>query len=158
DDAELLFTNIGGKLNRVTFNGDMDLVTFVLAKATLINGLTLNGTAHLGGDDARFSSSLSFQDTQTLGGAATIVFGASSSNGLSITGAASSMLTIAPGVVIRGQKGTIGSSGFALDNQGLIVADVSGGILNLQGTWTNHGTFGASNGATLTLKDTGTWS
>src|SRR5262249_35706328 len=47
DGAELTFTNSGGTLNGVTFNNDLDLTNN--ARATVSNGLTLNGsTINLG--------------------------------------------------------------------------------------------------------------
>jgi hypothetical protein len=117
---------------------------------TTTDGLTLDhSTLTLGADDGSTPGTLTFQGTQTLGGTGTVVFGGSSANSLAITGAAGSTLTIAPNLTLRGANGTIGSAGFAFDNQGTIAADVLGGTLNLQGTWTNDGTVQAANRGTL---------
>ena len=122
----------------------------------VVNGMTLNGTININN-----SSLLNFEGDQTLGGSGSIVFGGSGgSNRIGIDGG-SKTLTVASGITIRGQNGTIGpgqlvnGSGNALVNNGTISADVAGGVITLAGIFagiTNNGTISAQNGGTIALQ------
>jgi hypothetical protein len=123
----------------------------------LNGGLTLNGTANINGGGV-----LGFQETQTLGGSATILFGASSFNRLAIDSSASATLTFGPDVFVHGQNGAIGAPVFIggstkLINYGTIAADVSGGTISLNPSSSaadsveNSGTMEATNGGTLAI-------
>src|SRR6185437_10816999 len=46
--AELILTNSGGTLNGLTADGDLDLTQDFNVNVTILNGLTLNGTATFG--------------------------------------------------------------------------------------------------------------
>src|SRR5438445_4390069 len=65
-------TTAGGTLDAVTVNGDLDL-TGNNVSVTVVNGLTLNGTATIGATGGVWSR-MEFSGTQTLGGAGTVVF------------------------------------------------------------------------------------
>jgi hypothetical protein len=149
--AALAFYSNNGTLNGVILNIDLDLTLDTrTARATLINGVTLNGTAKLGNDSGSTSGTLIFQDTQTLNGTGTVLFGASSSNGLSVTGAAGATVDVGPNVTVRGNSGTIGSSGYNIANEGTVSADVAGGTVQIQGGWTNrHLVQAAGDGSTI---------
>jgi hypothetical protein len=130
--AGLNFTSSGGTLDNVTANGDLDLATNSYTSVTVVNGLTLNGTAWLGNATGTSYGYLYFQGTQTLGGTGEVVFGKSSSNFLSTydtTFEDSDTLTIDPGITVRGSSGRLGDSynGATIVNQGTILADDSGG-------------------------------
>jgi hypothetical protein len=144
-------TSSGGRLDRVTLNGDLDMTTSSSISLTITNGLTLNGTASLGNFIGTTSGFLSFSGDQVLGGGGAIVFGGSDSNTLSI---GSGTLTIGPKVTVQGGHGNL--SGTFL-NQGMIGAG-AGGALSLNGTgWSNAGSLAALNGGTLSLGGTN-WS
>jgi hypothetical protein len=139
-------TSSGGRLDRVTLNGDLDMTTSSSISLTITNGLTLNGTASLGNASGTTSGFLSFSGDQVLGGAGAVVFGGSDSNTLSVAGGTT--LTIGANVTVQGGHGSL--SGTFL-NQGMIVAD-AGGALSLNGTgWSNAGTLAAPNGGRLNL-------
>src|SRR6185295_9826171 len=113
-------------------------------------GLTLaGGTVNIGGGGTNFGS-LRFAGTQHLGGTGTVVFGNSPYavyNTLQVA-TAGTALTIGPGVVVRGQTGSVGynpswggPSNVAVINQGTIQADVASGTIAVNGTgWSNAGT------------------
>jgi hypothetical protein len=143
------FSNNGTLSEGVILNIDLDLTLQAGARATVMGGATLNGTAKLGNADGTTSGKITFQGKQTLDGTGTIVFGGSSNNLVSISGDAGSQLTIAQNITVRGQTGAIGSDGFSLDSKGTIAADVASGTLTIQGTWTNEGTIRAQNGGTV---------
>lgn len=120
-----------------------------------VSDLTFDsGTLRLGNDSGTTWGVLTFQGTQTLDGDGTVIFGGSNNNAITIAGDPGSTLTIAPGVIVRGNNGSIGSDGYDLMNQGLVTADVDAGTLTAQGSWTNTGTVAAQNGGTLKFRDT----
>src|SRR5262249_25147155 len=124
-------TNSGGELTGVVLNGDLDLASESAHLDIGSGGLTLNGTAHLSNASRTTSGLLRFDGTQTLGGSGTIVFGAATSNNLTV---GSGTLTLPQGFLIHGQSGDINGS---FVNQGTIDADSSGGTFILSGSWSS---------------------
>jgi hypothetical protein len=160
--------------NATTVGGPVQVAgTLIVANTLLVTGpLTLQGgTVNVGTGSGSTSTAgqVMFQGTLTLEGSGTVVFGSNRANIINVTGA-SDTLTIPPNVTVRGENGSIGTPGCTtrFTNQGTIAADVSFGTIDLQGTWSNSGTFLARNGGTLyvhcpptnfgsgTLRD-GTW-
>lgn len=137
-------------LNGVTVNGVLGLTGG--GRERISGGLTLNGTANIGGNGI-----LSFFDNQTLGGNGTVNFAsADGSNRLTIEG--NSTLTIGANMLIHGNTGLIGQAAFVggtgnLINNGTIRADVNGGTLtiNPSGSITNNGLIAVSNGGQIAL-------
>ena len=118
-------------LSGVTLNGNLDMAS-AAATERVMNNLALNGVININS-----GSLLNFEGDQTLSGTGSIVFGAASSNKVGVDGG-NKTLTVASGVTIRGENGTIGlgqlvnGSGNTLINQGLISSD-SGGTVSLAG-------------------------
>lgn len=139
-------------LNGVTLGGTLDLATSQ-GYERITNGLTLNN----GNINVNNSSILTLENTAGLSGTGTIALGATStSNLLNLEGTGTS--TIGAGILIHGEKGTIGGQSFVggihdLVNNGTISADVSGGAIYLTptGGTTNNATLSAQNGGTLVL-------
>jgi len=90
----IVLTTGGGTLNGVTVDTNVD-GTASEAFAEVINGLTLNGTAELGGPGAVLSR-LEFDGTQTLAGTGIVLFGSVFANG-PVT--AYTQLPIEPGLI-----------------------------------------------------------
>ena len=141
-------------LSAVTLNGSLDMAT-ATSTERVVNSLVLNGTINVNN-----ASLLNFEGDQTLSGNGSIVFGAGGSNRVGVDGGGKT-LTVASGITIRGENGTIGlgqlvnGSGNTLVNNGAISADVSGGVITLAGLTagiTNNGTISALNGGTLQLQ------
>ena len=70
----LTCTSSGGTLSGVTLDGNLD-VTASNAAVGITNGLTLNGTATIGGNGGNGFNFLEFAGSQTLSGSGTVVFG-----------------------------------------------------------------------------------
>jgi hypothetical protein len=148
-------TNSGNNyLSGVTLNGSLDMAS-ATALERVVGNLVLNGTINVNN-----SSRLNFEGDQSLSGNGSIVFGSAGSNIVGVDGG-NKTLTVASGITIRGENGTIGlgqlvnGSGNALVNNGNISADVAGGTITLQGLGagiTNNGTISALNGGTLQLQ------
>ena len=98
--------------------------------ATVLNGLTLNGTAVIM-DTGGVGSGLFFSGSQELAGTGTIHFASNVNNQVR---ALSDTLTIGPGITIRGQRGTVGHQQHALVNKGVILSDETGTIV-VTGSW-----------------------
>jgi hypothetical protein len=165
-------TNSGGKflvssssnnvLGGLTVNGNLDLTQVGIER--IFGGLTLDGTISI-----NIGGTLSFQDTQTLTGNATIVFGASGGipgvNRLSVDNGSggTTTLTLDTHVLIDGGVGAITTSAFAgngaekLVNNGAIQSDVASGSLAVQvnsgaaDAISNSGTLAALGGGTLSI-------
>ena len=145
-----------GTLDGVTVDGAVTVTTdsYLYVK----DGLTLNATLTLG-DSNGYYGLVDFEGTQTLDGTGTVVFsGPSSGNSL---GLSSGTLTIGSGITVEGQSGYVGySPSFrgspALINQGTIEADVSGGTISLESTWSSSGILSVANGGTISLVGTST--
>ena len=150
------------KLDGVTLDVDVSVVGLYSQYSVLqvADGLTLNATVSLSGDDP----SLEFLTgaAQQLVGTGTVDFNSPDGNGsaqLVIDG--TTTLTIGSGVTLHGGYGEIGirnGSGTAtLINQGTIAADVSARYLIIQpDAFTNQGTVEAINGGTLYV-NAATW-
>jgi hypothetical protein len=157
----VIATSSGGTLNDVTLNGNLNL-TSIDAFLTITNGLTLNGTATLGGD-----AYLGFSGTQTLGGTGAVLFDSTSYpyyyNALVLT-ESNTTLTIGTGMTIEGGT-TVGvgysqiggfdsafgvgsNSGTQINDLGTIKATVNG-TLTLAGTFTGSQTLDSTNGAVV---------
>ncbi|MFM9025812.1 MAG: CARDB domain-containing protein, partial [Planctomycetaceae bacterium] len=131
----------GVTLDAITLAANLDIhsTSYGEGPATVRNGLTLDGAViSVGGRvPSRYSwqqfpySTLRFTGgSQTLGGSGAVVFGAGASNRIVLAGSgvANETFTIAPGVTIRGNAGTIAadpSNPITLVNQGTIMADAS---------------------------------
>ena len=107
--AQLVTTSSGGTLNGVTLNCNLGL-TASSAYVSVINGLTLDGTATIGGNSGNGSNWLEFAGSQTLSGTGSIVFGSAGYTGLLVT-QNSTTLTIGSGITVHG--GSSGSYGRA---------------------------------------------
>ena len=156
--ALLVGTTAGGTLAGVTLAGTLDLTTASNAYVAVTGGLTLaGGTVNVGGGTNY--GRLQFGGTQALGGTGTVAFAGTGPYNLLQVATAGTALTIGPGVVVRGQSGTVGynpawggPSNVAVVNQGTIQADVAGGTIAVNGTgWSNAGTMRTLNGGTLRL-------
>ena len=122
--AELVCTSSGGALDGVTTGSNLDLATNSKAHAYIVNGLTLNNTTvYLGNTSGTTSGAARFR-RQTLGGAGTVLFGASGGNYINTDG---STLTIGPLITVQGSSGGFNLDYGPLINQGTISADGSGG-------------------------------
>ncbi len=157
NDTSIIVSN--GILDGVTVNGILDVGNSIFgANLVATNGLTVNGTVLLGNLTNNSFGQIDFAGSQTLGGNGIVVFGLEPTfhNALysHIDGAS---MTIGPSMTIRGQNGMIGYSfnpilsprattNMFVVNQGTIIADVSGGIIEIRSQITNQGTLSWSAG------------
>src|SRR5207302_8279103 len=101
--------------------------------------------------------SLTFLGTQTLMGTGTVTFNGAVNDRSALVVGDGDTLTIAPGIIIHGKTGFIGSSsGGTFINQGTIAADGGGtitaqGVGNFSGGTLTGGTWQVSGGSTLRL-------
>ncbi len=133
----------GGTFSGVTLASDL-IIPSGTGLVILDNGLTLAGGAKI-----IVNGSLSVtRGTQTIGGQGEIVLAANNSS----FGLSQVVLTLGPGIKVRGQGGIAGQDFHVLINQGTIQADVPGQTLtiNLQG-FSSPGTLRAASGATLVV-------
>jgi hypothetical protein len=148
-------------LNGVTLTAP-SLVVSSGSTLNVQNGLTLDTAP--GGDPSGPKISLSagtfgtasvtFTGTQTLAGTGSLIFdGDGPSNGVIRPSGAGSTLTLGRGVTVQTgtRGGTVGAAGLATINQGLISARTPSRTITLAGTFTNHGTIEARNGAAVVL-------
>jgi hypothetical protein len=157
--ARVVVTGYGSTFDGLTLNSDVDMTTSN-ANATVLDGLTLNGTLLLGDRAGQTTSTLNFSGDQTLDGTGTIHFGQTNSpNRLNLLSVPyGNTLTIGSGITISQGNGAIGSaynyyySQGSVVNQGVIDADGGGSsiVLNLN-SFSNEGTIEASNGGSLTV-------
>jgi len=117
---------------------------------TARNGLTLaNGIVSLTSPGPA-ASTLAFEGTQTLAGTGEVVFGAGVVSKVTTTGS----FTIAPGILVHGAAGTIGSNTQPFINQGRISADTIGQTVAVLGSAvTNQGVLEAKNVGRLTVSN-----
>ena len=106
--------------------------------ANVTGGLTLDGTANLGGTGGGTYTDLYFQGNQTLSGMGTVDFGASAGNGIFAEGDNGSnptTLTIGTGIAITGGSGTISGyySNDAVVLDGTVAATTPGEIVTVNG-------------------------
>lgn len=159
--SKLVASPGGGTLDGVTLNADLDVTKGNTVFATIVHGLTLNGTATVGA-----FGFLNFDGTQTLGGTGSVLFTEGPASGLiqSNTADPAPILTIGSTMTIHGGAtqssgasigdsdylGTVGSG--TIVNNGKISADVAGATLFLnRSAIVNHGTIEAKNGGHLNL-------
>ena len=163
--AQLVATSSGGTLNGVTLDTNLNL-TAPNAYVVVTNGLTLNGTATIGGNGGNGFNFLEFAGSQTLSGSGTVVFGSAGYTGLVVT-QSNTTLTIGAGITVHGgtsgsdggrlgyeEWSSIGGSNTTIVNQGTIDADTAGTSLTIYPagsgeTFTNQGTIEAGNGGVL---------
>lgn len=149
DGAVLALTDQGGNLNGITARGDLDGTKAANANAHVITGLTLdNSTIFLGNATGTKYGGLYFDDTTTLGGTGTVVFGKSSSNFMSTYNSdfldpENGTFTIGSDIVVRGSSGFFSDAFFTgqIVNQGTILADDSGGTSSFD--YDDHYDFGS---------------
>jgi hypothetical protein len=152
--AQLVFGS--GTLDGVTVNGDLDIGRQDNgANVSVVNGLTLNGTAYLGNPTNNWWGQLAFVGTQTLNGTGSIVFGNQGACNAVRVETGGSILTIGPGVTIRGHSGQIGQSTSCIGspanvtviNEGTIASEVSAGTIWLRAqNFENRGLIDARSG------------
>ena len=138
-------------LSGVTLNGNLDLAS-ATATERVVGNLVLNGNIQVNNN-----SLLNFEGDQTISGNGSIVLGGTGgSNRIGVDGG-SKTLTVASGITIRGENGTIGlgqlinGSGNTLVNQGLIRSD-SGGTLSMAGATFVNQSFAEAVGAGSVLR------
>jgi hypothetical protein len=145
-------------LDGVNFTGNLDLTSYANSREQIINGATINGVVNIAnGGILGLNSANTVGGNQALSGTVTINLNDANAR-LSIDGNGSTNL--GAGVTVRGQ-GNIGAAVFVggantLTNNGLISADVNSGTLSITtpgngGSFINHATLQAVNGATLLL-------
>lgn len=150
--ALVAFVSNANFLDGVTLAGNLDMATNASSRQTVVNGLTMaNGRV-----DVNSNSILMLRGTQTVSGTGEIVFGNTGvGNRLDLDGNGDT--TLASGITVRGENGTIGGQLLqagtqTLINEGLVSADVSGGTITItQSAVTNNSTLEARNGGTLAL-------
>jgi hypothetical protein len=145
--AKIILSGNNNTLDGVTINSDLDL-TAAETSVTVLDGITLNGTARIGGPQG---SGINFSGTQTLGGSGTLQFldtNQSSQNYLNIY--YGTTLTIASGITVSGSFDS--NYNTSLVNQGTIRADGSNVINFYLNTFSNQGTIAATNGGQLSIR------
>ena len=160
DGDNLVATNSngGGVLDSVTLDGTLDLASGFAPRVNVTGGMTLNGLVLLGSADGSDFGTLLSSSTQTISGTGSILFGGSPSNSLSVP-RGGTILTVAAGLTVHGQNGTIGSreplsmAGVrCVANQATIAAD-GGGTLDLEQLTLNLGSLIANAGSSLILEN-----
>jgi hypothetical protein len=142
-DSQLIVQN--GVFDGVTLNGPLTITNGATLSVTS-NGLTLNSTLTLGGDN--FGANLQFNGVATLGGTGVVVYGGSDPFNDRLL-APSGTLTIGSGITIHGAGGLVsGSASTPVINQGKIYSDTNNQTLNLDYV-INQGQLIASNGSDL---------
>ena len=153
--AKLIGVAVAGGESYLTneiINGNFDLTTSN-NNLYVAGGLTINGTLNVGDAAGTYYTQFNIRDDQTWDGIGSLVFGGSSN---SITSGVTKTLTIGTGLTLRGKKVTI-SSLPTFTNRGTIETDVAGGVFDINpSTFSNLGTVGASNGATVQMDTTST--
>ncbi len=141
-----------GTLDGVTIDGDFQVLDE--NSVTVTNGLTLNGTATLGGSGGGNWGTLDFSGSQTLAGSGTVMFnGPGPYNALAIS---SGTLTIGPSITVQGGNGYLGYSPevggspsyISVVNQGTIEW-ANGANISIESTLTNSGTISVDGTSTL---------
>ncbi len=138
----------GGTLDGVTVDGDIQ----VRGNNTLTvrNGLTLNGIAWVG--DGVSTGRISVEGAGPLGGTGTVWF-TGPFTGVLAASAPGGVLTIGPGVTVRGGSGTVGRSDAGVDIRGTVLAETT--AITVQGTnWTSSGTLRATSGGQIVVSGT----
>ena len=139
-------------LTGVTFNGNLDMASIANSRERVsAGGMTLNGSISL-----NLNGGLSFEGDGTFSGTGSVVFGSTGAgNQLYLDG--NGTTTLASGITVRGENGSIGNQlnlagTQVLLNNGLVSADVSGGTIHItDSAVTNNARLEARNGGTLVL-------
>ena len=168
--AELVLTSAGGTLDGVTIGAGtvVDGTQAPDANATIVDGLTLDGTVNLGAQLPNYGA-LTFSGTQELNGTGTILFinSFNDRNALNLQDAYDAAsdsylpatLTISTGITIAGGSGNINfDTDASLVNDGTIDANTPGGTITVfpdTGIFTNDGVLEASGGGSLNAAPTG---
>ncbi|MCB1687956.1 MAG: choice-of-anchor D domain-containing protein [Halioglobus sp.] len=139
-------------LRGISLNGVLDMTSISNSRQRVTDNMTLDGTV-----DLNKNSILSFEGNNLLDGNGSVVFGGTGAgNRLDLDG--NGTTTVGSGITIRGDNGTIGqqlniAGTQVLVNEGLISADVSGGIIAIrESAVTNNNVLEARNGGTLDLR------
>jgi hypothetical protein len=149
-DGTTVNANLTGRSNNVSFK--------------VQNGLVLNGSVTLGGDNGGYwTGAMRFDGSQTLSGVGTVNFGSfyywhHNRNGFEQANPGE-VLTIASGITLQGRSAYVGRPDATLINYGVIVGQGgvdSTGILVQGSDWQQFGTLKSENGGSLTTA--GTWS
>ncbi len=152
----LVATAADGRVRNSTIHGDIDLSA--AASLLRIGGAnTINGVVMLSGADARLVSEGDVV-VQTTGGGE-ILFPRTNGAPSHLARDGGGSLTLGPGVMVHGGRGTIGDillfgGAFGLTNYGTVVADVGGQDLTLDPGVTGVANFGvmrAGNGGGLSI-------
>ena len=150
----LSYTNSGSNQLLNDTISSSGVVTTIGGEDRVSGGFTLNGAVNINGG-SYFGFGVAAAESITLKGSGSITFDSNVNNHLSLDNGV--QLTVAPGITIHGQNGTIGTAEFAgptgiLINNGVIRDDVAGSTLTVSGTTiTNNGTLQALNGGALIL-------
>ncbi len=144
--AGLYVTDVGNHLHGVTIDGNLDVspspYSYSPTNVDITGGLILQGTLTV--DYPGAFAQVSFQGSQTVSGAGTVVLG---HNGL--FGGVGGVVTLGPGITVRGQ-GTLHD----FLNQGTLELDQPGDDFDFSGaSWKNAGVIQMRNG-TLNLGGT----
>lgn len=146
----------GGQLvifSSPTINGNLNVLNG--GQVLVASNFTLNGTVNLNSTgDPTYWRILPGSGTQ-LGTGQMILGGTSSNNHIVLGfGGGASIVTISPGITIRGQGVVENVGASSLINQGTIRADVPGKTLSSSvSTLTNQGTLAASGGGMLSISN-----
>ena len=154
-----------GVLDGVTLGSDLTVLNY--GSLTVRNGLTLNNGRLIVGSTANtYNQTVYFLGTQTLGGTGELLFGGSTSGGNYVyaqgdgSQAGAAVLTIGGGILVHGMQTGYLQGYYSYDsilNQGTINADTAGRTItvgNPNGTWSNGGTIGSSNGGVIGIVGT----
>ncbi|HVK08053.1 MAG TPA: LamG-like jellyroll fold domain-containing protein, partial [Gemmataceae bacterium] len=129
--ARLIATTTQSLLSGVTLNAPIDMTTADNVRIAVAGGLTLNSTIEMGDAAGNTAASIQFNGSQTLDGTGTIVFGARSSAGTLQQQSAGDVLTIGPGLTLRGVSAGIGTVTGTLINKATIRRDAGAGTLTI---------------------------
>lgn len=161
----LVAANFGNTLDGVNLGTDISVPAGSILHGSLqaINGLTLSNNARITLNATSGTACLvTFRNgAQTLGGTGEIIFSGADTNLVRAEGdgtlATAAMFTIGPGITIHGPQSGSVATGSAFDsiiNQGRILADTAGEVVNISGNFNNQGAVAASLG-TIQLSATG---
>ncbi len=135
-----------GATGVVTVNTAQNIGAVANAGSLIVDGSSLRVTGGITGSGSttiQGNGLLNLENTQTVDGNATIIFGSGFNNRLGIDGG-NKVVTFAAGTTVRGQSGSIGlgqvvnGSGNSILNQGLISSDSGGTINIIQSTLVNQ--------------------
>jgi len=149
DEGRLLFSTTAGTLDGVSVNGDLDLTTGG-SRLLIRNGLSLNGIVRIDNNGG-----IAFTGVQTFDNASVVFEG----NSGSLSAEGNAILTLGPGMVVRGKTGTISRPifqglGSHIINEGLISADTDGGTLTINPTqFTNAGSIAIKAGSVVSVSE-----